>query len=134
MAFFYGNFRKIDLLHHPLPLSAGEILPFPFIATPKIKVFHRLPLITSALPRYFSNLDIVLFLQYFNQRSRNKSIPPSVVYFIGTSAVLQQPRYLLFLQNCNQRSSYQGHSRVLYVSSAIFEKESRVLKPKNIVF
>jgi hypothetical protein len=36
MTFFNGNFRKIDLLHHLLPLSAGEILPF-FVATSKRK-------------------------------------------------------------------------------------------------
>jgi hypothetical protein len=49
MAFFYGNFRKIDLLHHPLPLSAGEILPFPFVATPKTKAIHHPLPISPAL-------------------------------------------------------------------------------------
>jgi hypothetical protein len=71
-----------------LPLSVGEILPFHFVATPKTKALHHQPPISPVLLGYFNNLDIVLFLQYFIQQSRNKSTTP-FAYFTGTSAVLQ---------------------------------------------
>jgi hypothetical protein len=68
------------LLHHPLPLLAGEILPLPFLATPKTKALRHPSPISPALPRYLINPNIVLYLQYFNQRFRNKSTPPFAAY------------------------------------------------------
>jgi hypothetical protein len=40
--FFYGVFRKIDLLHHPPPLSTREILTSS-IMTSEMKILHHLP-------------------------------------------------------------------------------------------
>jgi hypothetical protein len=84
MTFFYGNFRKIDLLHHPSPLSVGEILPFSFVATSKTEALHHPPPISPTVMRQLCGTSVTQILFYLynilTNDSRNKSTPPFAAY------------------------------------------------------
>jgi hypothetical protein len=111
VVFFYGNIQKntystihhiftwddVLLLHHPLPLSAEEILSFPFVATPKTKALHH-PLPSShALLGYFNNPYIVLFLQYLYNDLERKALHHPPLISLALPPYFSNPDIVLFL-------------------------------------
>jgi hypothetical protein len=104
MTFFYGNFRKIYLLYHPLPLPAEKIPTFPFVTTPKTKAFHHPPPILPALLRYLATQILFCFYNILISDLETKALhhPPPIS--LTLSQYFNNSNIVLFLQNYNQRS------------------------------